>query len=586
MTLTVGDHSGSHSERYALQVGRIRHQSAGFGIVSSRTYKFRRGTEHEIRLLHRGSNVSPPDYDYTSNVSISVSDGYVLDPDFLLGDGGTQGPTPVFDAERLTAILVVAAAEEDTNLPPEFLSNDETDPTIQTADKFNFYLGVSELNAQNFERTLTAGDPENDAMIWSIDQSNYFEIDPATGTLSLKNIPFSNRGDEITLNVTVTSVGGTDTAIVNIHIATEITLRSIDYTSDHDKLLQAVDDTFASNDGTRYIGPEWKRSTTWPFNAENEHPFSQSMGTSIDAKLRLSGVPSGFSYNLIGYGTGPNGTGYGGTYLDFEELGITGNTVYTTAESALPTVGQIDNSIHWTIIIDGQTVPVGITQNLIYVTYGEPNALGGTMTETRIKWITEAANGLSDPHEIVAAIQGASAADGEFALYSNPETVWAFLDEKVKCECIDHVKLIHAAASMLGVPGGQVGYVFPNTNSNIIGKYSTTPSSGFQTRIINGKTQRLLYKNGGPNNFEAVYKFTSQDPEDPENPANTITRYYAGFGPVPFYNSPKAVIGGEDEVVPEAPNNGVALMLQWWEWNPVTEKYDILVEEFKPSWME
>ena len=39
--LTVGDHSGSHSERYTLNVGNsVSHQSPGFGLVGWGDYRF------------------------------------------------------------------------------------------------------------------------------------------------------------------------------------------------------------------------------------------------------------------------------------------------------------------------------------------------------------------------------------------------------------------------------------------------------------------------------------------------------------------------------------------------------------------
>ena len=68
MNISVGDHSGSHSERYVLVVGQIQHQSPGFGIVGSGTYDFKPGT-YTITLQHAGSNLATPDYDYTAIVT-------------------------------------------------------------------------------------------------------------------------------------------------------------------------------------------------------------------------------------------------------------------------------------------------------------------------------------------------------------------------------------------------------------------------------------------------------------------------------------------------------------------------------------
>ena len=68
LRLTVGDPSGSHSERYTLEVGSLKHQAPSFGVVEEGVYPFEIGQTYEISIEHQGSNVSPPDYDYTASV--------------------------------------------------------------------------------------------------------------------------------------------------------------------------------------------------------------------------------------------------------------------------------------------------------------------------------------------------------------------------------------------------------------------------------------------------------------------------------------------------------------------------------------
>ena len=65
--LTIGDPSGSHSERYQMKVGIIEHQSPDFGLVVSNTYTFLPGN-YTIKVEHIKSNLSPPDYDYVAKV--------------------------------------------------------------------------------------------------------------------------------------------------------------------------------------------------------------------------------------------------------------------------------------------------------------------------------------------------------------------------------------------------------------------------------------------------------------------------------------------------------------------------------------
>lgn len=66
--LTVGDPSGSHSERYTLNVGKVSHQSPGFGLVGSGVYQFPPG-RYEITVQWVATNIRTPDYDYTASVT-------------------------------------------------------------------------------------------------------------------------------------------------------------------------------------------------------------------------------------------------------------------------------------------------------------------------------------------------------------------------------------------------------------------------------------------------------------------------------------------------------------------------------------
>ncbi|MBN1795604.1 MAG: hypothetical protein JW804_02930 [Sedimentisphaerales bacterium] len=87
--LTVGDHSGSNSERYNLKVGTITHQAPEFGVVEERVYPFEVGKKYEITIIHQGSNLDEPDYDYTALVEANEpANGWMLileDPDGILG---------------------------------------------------------------------------------------------------------------------------------------------------------------------------------------------------------------------------------------------------------------------------------------------------------------------------------------------------------------------------------------------------------------------------------------------------------------------------------------------------------------------
>ncbi|MBC2603082.1 RHS repeat protein [Puniceicoccus vermicola] len=79
----IGDHSGSHSERWRLQIGEFHATSDGFGIVSDYDLNLRSDRYYEVSLHHEGTNADEPDYDYTATVDPT---GFVLvDMDGLLG---------------------------------------------------------------------------------------------------------------------------------------------------------------------------------------------------------------------------------------------------------------------------------------------------------------------------------------------------------------------------------------------------------------------------------------------------------------------------------------------------------------------
>ena len=84
--LTIGDPSGSHSERYILSVGGISHQSPDYGVVGSGTYTFKTGT-YPVTIQHTGSILSTPDYDYTAQVSkvSGTAKVTIRDTDRILG---------------------------------------------------------------------------------------------------------------------------------------------------------------------------------------------------------------------------------------------------------------------------------------------------------------------------------------------------------------------------------------------------------------------------------------------------------------------------------------------------------------------
>ena len=69
LNVMIGDTSGSHSERYMLQVGSVCLTMAGYGVSTNRVVPFRIGREYDIRIFHLSSVTNPPDLDYVIDVS-------------------------------------------------------------------------------------------------------------------------------------------------------------------------------------------------------------------------------------------------------------------------------------------------------------------------------------------------------------------------------------------------------------------------------------------------------------------------------------------------------------------------------------
>ena len=113
LKLTMGDHSGSHSERYNLKVGSITHQAPEHGVVEERAYPFEIGKKYEIEIVHIDSNQSPPDYDYTALIepNDTLPEGVSLVIDDADGILGVHGESDYFYAQNKKAYLYLTNAK-------------------------------------------------------------------------------------------------------------------------------------------------------------------------------------------------------------------------------------------------------------------------------------------------------------------------------------------------------------------------------------------------------------------------------------------------------------------------------------------
>jgi len=128
MLLTVGDPSGSHSERWELHVfdaatGKCvaRHCDEDFGMPGSALYSLVKGKEYWFELKWIASNISPPDYDWCCLIDGSPAGGLrqglfntgqfiVSDPDRLLTHE-THGDDDNITLGKKGRILVTSAPD-------------------------------------------------------------------------------------------------------------------------------------------------------------------------------------------------------------------------------------------------------------------------------------------------------------------------------------------------------------------------------------------------------------------------------------------------------------------------------------------
>lgn len=147
LDLTVGDHSGSHSERYDLTVGNIHHQAPQFGVVATDDYTFKRGKKYDVRITHRGSNQADPDYDYTAGIRRSSGEQRLLilqDPDDIIGVDETSH---TFHARGKSATLYVPRVDLDVVLPNGSLVAEQDE--IDAAETGYLFPALEDENQAN-----------------------------------------------------------------------------------------------------------------------------------------------------------------------------------------------------------------------------------------------------------------------------------------------------------------------------------------------------------------------------------------------------------------------------------------------------
>lgn len=115
--VTFGDYSGSHSEKYRVQVTPLEGDAGGvrfrtnrnYGQPQTDTFHLPKGAKYKVELLHVGTDPKyrsepRPDYDYRLDIDVSANCLVVDDPDGIMGYHGEGDP---FFADGKDATLYV-----------------------------------------------------------------------------------------------------------------------------------------------------------------------------------------------------------------------------------------------------------------------------------------------------------------------------------------------------------------------------------------------------------------------------------------------------------------------------------------------
>ncbi|GEM_PF-6275938 len=318
------------------------------------------------------------------------------------------------------------------------------------------------------------------------------------------------------------SVSGVETAqVTNI----KIDLKSIEFISDHedvngDNILNDNNTDWKDVGGSAYSEPEWE-------NGGNNNPISHTKNTKLKVKVKIRVEPAGISFDL-------NGDGLNG-YADFNKTGIistgTDQEITITADAKLPDqIDILNESIDWSIDIDGNEFNAAASgEHKIYVTYGVPS--GSVVTEKRLAWSCSAAvsGNKSTLNDIVLSAHSYINDGGNLPNFNvdtsawpeDTPPIWKLLDPTHSgASCIAHSNLLKHIVNILGIPGGELVYVFASTDSN----FDST-----ELFLINGRTCKVVIVagNGDINNYEGCLNINS--------------KYYPGAFGTSTYGSKKAV---------------------------------------------
>lgn len=241
---------------------------------------------------------------------------------------------------------------------------------------------------------------------------------------------------------------------------------------------------YAGSSGQPFPSPEWKRSGT-------ANPICYQKGSKPSLTIVLKPMP------ILGGESVPAKLKIKkGASEDLKNITLTGSSVTASVTCSNifieDKVANTDLTLSAEISYDGGTtyINLGSLSNKLYVTYDVPS---GVLTQKRIEWCTNKANGLNSSDSIANAIHNPLA--GMFDLnYNCCSEPWKVLDAATRYDCQSLSACMKEALSLLGI-SSSVSYVYGSRDTDVISE---------ETRVdpIYGEEKLLVYC-GGWNNYEA-----------------------------------------------------------------------------------
>jgi hypothetical protein len=450
--------------------------SGAFAEASLTVVKVENATVNPAEIPADGASISqasaivtPSDRTLKWSITDIDAKGCTIDANTGIITAGNTGTTITVRAEdsqisgaSAEAVLTVVKVGPVTLIPP-----------IICADGISTSQGSA---------TVT---PAGRALKWSI-QGNALGcvIDAATGKVTA-----GTSGIALTVRAADSVVSSAfSEAVLNV---VSVELKSITFggTKNHKVINYNAD--YAGDGATPYPSPEWTKTGT-------ENPICYEKDSTQILTTVVTAEPASVA-NLsvsikVKHGTAED---------TFSQTVNGGDNTCTFTMANIKSVNSVQKATAWTLdftwSLNSTTYSsMGSSTNQLYTIYGSPT---GSLTEKRLTWCTEKANGKASVSDIAAAIGPDATANARFninnSMYGTPPTLpWNVLDG-IDADCVTLSHLMHYALDLLGTSGSEVRFVY-SRHASWSGIWSTSSSANEQ---YNGED--LGFDSGGWNNYEA-----------------------------------------------------------------------------------